>query len=481
MPLRRQLRGAGRLVLVAIVLLLCWLLFYSRPNYVFQKQSKGDRGRPRAGGGLSLKDEKTGPVNQYCEDRFGVNYLESFHNSRAQYCASSPKALKSQSRMTCLSNNVDPSKARTDSFCVAGPAMYDLDTQKFSLNCPPKTLTPDEIEGGVQPFDRCPAYWYQTGPKFIMDHHFNLNVGNPLGKESEGGGTLVLIKREDANFNMWHSLMEIMSAYWSLLVLSRTVDAQTGRPLYSSSAHTQILILDDIADGPYWDMWSLVAPDPPRRYLEPGPRGSRRFAVPVAKVIVPLPGGSNPFWQGDWADLNCTSSRLLNDFSEKALAHYKIKPSTQNNVPITITYVDRVAKRRLVDQGDYIAALRRSYPSVAVNVVDYASYTFKEQLKISAKTDILVGVHGAGLTHVMFMPQGSAMVELMPFNVDYHGFRNMARMRSIGYYQSKTEDKEEQTHAKGDWQDDDVWISQDAFLSTVGKAIGDFQTNRNRG
>ena len=479
MPLLRQALGHGQPVFVAVVLLVCVALFYSLSREDSEKRVERTLSTASS---LSLDGKKTEVVNQYCGDRYGIDYLKSLRDSRAQYCSIDPKKLTSRSRMTCLSNNVDPSRVRTDSFCILGPSMYNRGTEKFDLNCQLETLPQHETMGRAQQFNRFPAYWYQTGPRYIIDHYLNLNVEHPLAKDSsaEDGATLVLIKRENANFNMWHSLMEIMSAYWSLVILSQTMDVETGRPLYSYSECTQLLVLDDIADGPYWDLWPLVAPNGTERRKDLG-LSSMHNSVPVSKLIVPLPGGSNPFWQGDWTDLNCTSSRLLDDFSRKALAHfnYEITPVFRHGIPITLTYVDRVTKRRLVDQDIHLAALRKAYPYANIKIVDYASYTFEEQLKISATTDILVGVHGAGLIHVMFMAQGSALVEIMPYNLDHRGFKNMAKMRSMTYHQAKTEDSRERTHAKGDWQEDDVWLSEETFMFTVGKAIRELQSKRN--
>ena len=47
-----------------------------------------------------------------------------------------------------------------------------------------------------------------------------------------------------------------------------------------------------------------------------------------------------------------------------------------------------------------------------VRVVDFARLTFAEQLREVREADLLVGIHGAGLSHVMFMSDGATLVEL---------------------------------------------------------------------
>lgn len=37
---------------------------------------------------------------------------------------------------------------------------------------------------------------------------------------------------------------------------------------------------------------------------------------------------------------------------------------------------------------------------------------FTEQLQIISDTDILIGIHGAGLTHLMFLPDWAVVFEL---------------------------------------------------------------------
>jgi capsular polysaccharide biosynthesis protein len=48
---------------------------------------------------------------------------------------------------------------------------------------------------------------------------------------------------------------------------------------------------------------------------------------------------------------------------------------------------------------------------VQINSIDFASLSFREQLALIRKTDILVGAHGAALSHMMFLPSTSVVIE----------------------------------------------------------------------
>ena len=50
-------------------------------------------------------------------------------------------------------------------------------------------------------------------------------------------------------------------------------------------------------------------------------------------------------------------------------------------------------------------------------------------------SDVLVGMHGAGLTHTMFMEEGrGALVEIQPDRLCHWGFRNVAKMTGHAYF-----------------------------------------------
>jgi capsular polysaccharide biosynthesis protein len=56
----------------------------------------------------------------------------------------------------------------------------------------------------------------------------------------------------------------------------------------------------------------------------------------------------------------------------------------------------------------------RSDPKVQVTVVEFSRYSYKEQLQLVAQHDVLIGMHGAGMTHLLWLPPWAGVVELWP-------------------------------------------------------------------
>lgn len=65
---------------------------------------------------------------------------------------------------------------------------------------------------------------------------------------------------------------------------------------------------------------------------------------------------------------------------------------------------------------------------------------FRDQLEISRNTDILIGMHGAGLTHLLFLPKWATIFEL--YNCDDPAcYRDLARLRGVNYMTWEKSDK----------------------------------------
>ncbi|PNH36980.1 hypothetical protein VD0004_g9793 [Verticillium dahliae] len=397
-------------------------------------------------------------------------------SSEAPYCAS--EAL---STFTCFHSHSRPDH-QVDSLCIGHGADLQEATKKFHLDCPLRTLAKEETDAGLIPFNKIRGYWYETGPAQILSRAVDLNkYVPPPAKEDEkatakrqddapppgdavaeepspsvtpqSGSTpsalaypkrpppknFLLLKREGET-NPWHCLMEIYSSYMAIDVLRMSRD-QENKLFFRAPEDvndTQVVILDEREDGPYFDLWTLFAAN--RRPLRMKELLADPAAVDAARdanIIIPLAGGSNPLWQDDADVQQCSSAPTLSVFARRVLGFYEIPdpPPRKRDDPIVVTYVDRRETRRIVGHEPMLAALRERVPHIRVQSVDFAALTFAEQLRTVRETDVLVGVHGAGLTHVMFMRENvGAIVEIQPGTMTHAGFRNVAAMRGLGYF-----------------------------------------------
>lgn len=95
-------------------------------------------------------------------------------------------------------------------------------------------------------------------------------------------------------------------------------------------------------------------------------------------------------------------------------------------------------QRKIFNEAEIYNAVYDKYPNVCLNGLLLESVPMKEQLKFIGKTDILIGMHGAGLTHTLFLPKTSGLIELFPQNFKkmfhyYKLFEVTAKRRGLHY------------------------------------------------
>lgn len=80
------------------------------------------------------------------------------------------------------------------------------------------------------------------------------------------------------------------------------------------------------------------------------------------------------------------------------------------NQPHKKVFIRRVdqTKRRMLNEAEVLAVFSRHN----FEIVEFESLTFETQLQMMMQTKVLVGVHGAGLTNMIFMPSHSSILEL---------------------------------------------------------------------
>jgi len=100
---------------------------------------------------------------------------------------------------------------------------------------------------------------------------------------------------------------------------------------------------------------------------------------------------------------------------------------------VRVTIISRNTKyRRILNEANLVDALEKT-GLFEVTVARFDSKVpFREQVSLSHNTDILVGIHGAGLTHLIFLPDWAQVFEV--YNCEDAGcYYDLARLRGVGY------------------------------------------------
>lgn len=252
-----------------------------------------------------------------------------------------------------------------------------------------------------------------------------------------------------------------MAILSTLDVLRTTPDPNSGDKAIFSPEHlsrTEIVILDEFPDGPYFDLFQLASGKRPTRLDEwVGSRSSGASStkdaaiIPVDKLVIPLAGAANPLWS-DWVTIDCEENSILRVFVQRVFDFYGIPRERQRDAPrsqasslflspspprLNVSIVVRKNSRRLIGLEEHLfEAAKAKFAHVAdIRLVDFEGKPFQEQIKIARDTDVMVGMHGAGFTHVMFMEEGrGALVEIQPDRLCHRGFRNLAKMTGQLYF-----------------------------------------------
>lgn len=109
----------------------------------------------------------------------------------------------------------------------------------------------------------------------------------------------------------------------------------------------------------------------------------------------------------------------------------------QSDLPI-VTYISRQGGGRRLSYADHEGLVRalsalEDEGVCRVNVVRMETMSVKEQVAVAARSTVLVGVHGNGLTHQMWMPPSSRSTVLEIFTPKGYVFDYEILARNVGH------------------------------------------------
>lgn len=137
----------------------------------------------------------------------------------------------------------------------------------------------------------------------------------------------------------------------------------------------------------------------------------------------------------------CANSGIFRAFNRHLLFHLKMRNSEDlcSNKQIYLTFLSRNTKyRKILNQNQLIQSLEEALKhdnqtDVTIQLVDFNhQMPFIDQVKLSSISDILIGIHGAGLTHTLFQPDYGILFELYNCG-DQDCYRDLARLRGVHY------------------------------------------------
>ncbi|XP_042901667.1 EGF domain-specific O-linked N-acetylglucosamine transferase isoform X1 [Parasteatoda tepidariorum] len=225
------------------------------------------------------------------------------------------------------------------------------------------------------------------------------------------------IMKLDAAVNMYHHFCDFLNLY-ATLHMNQTF-----------STDVQILIWDTI---PYMSnfapVWKAFTQHP---LMNLGSLKGKR--VCFKDVVFPLlPRMIFGMYYNMPLIPGCQGSGLFRAFAQHIKHRLQI-PDLFFDSKIRVTLISRSTQyRRILNEDELISSLK-VYPELLVKKVNFnRQMSFTEQLKISYNTDILIGIHGAGLTHMLFMPEWGSVFEI--FNCeDESCYADLARLKGLKY------------------------------------------------
>ncbi len=131
---------------------------------------------------------------------------------------------------------------------------------------------------------------------------------------------------------------------------------------------------------------------------------------------------------------NCSNSSLINSFSKFMLRQMGIVRRTKvDSSLLRVTLLSReTPHRRILNQNQLVAALEAT-GRYQVTLARFSHATdFLQQVQTVHDSDILVGMHGAGLTHLLFLPEWGSVFEVYDC-ADPGCYGDLARLRGVGY------------------------------------------------
>ena len=229
--------------------------------------------------------------------------------------------------------------------------------------------------------------------------------------------------------NLYHTMTDFYNAFLIMAFFNK------------SQRHTNILIVDGHPRGGLDPVWGTLFKSVTRL-------GQLKRRTRFRNLVFGIMGYDSPIFRGV-TDTSIRTLPLSDEFRDFFLSSYNIQTDAPLNCrSLNVLFIWRRnyiahprnpsgnVHRKIHNEQELVRAVSRAYPTFNVLGIQADRCSMGEQLKYISETDILIGMHGAALSHSLFLQRGRAMIELMPSYVNpvwKNHFIVMAKWRRLIY------------------------------------------------
>lgn len=231
-----------------------------------------------------------------------------------------------------------------------------------------------------------------------------------------------------------HNLYHAMTEWYSLLLISVLLNFDPKQ--------IDVLLMDDRPFNTLDETWSTLFG-----------KVSRYNSIPPDNVFKTLVW--NIFgYESPMNDPGLAELPYLTEFRDLVLESFgipQIESLNCNRLSVTVILrqdyrshpelKDGRVLRKFENDSAVLENVKVVFKGHEVNGIYLENYSMKEQLEIITNTDILVAMHGAGLSHILFLPAHAGCFEMFPKYVDdFIFFKAFSRWRGTKYLSWKNLD-----------------------------------------
>jgi capsular polysaccharide biosynthesis protein len=177
---------------------------------------------------------------------------------------------------------------------------------------------------------------------------------------------------------------------------------------------------------------------------------------------------------GDWMARRAQLGALVSPFAHS------------HGRQVTATWISRSAlslgKRAVVNEDAVIEQVQRELHSrgLVIRKVVFEDLSVREQLSTARTSDILFGVHGAGLTHILWLPAHAVVLEVLPFNFNYFFYERVASASGLRYFNWQCDDAQRHVNCTNEHFDErrkfcNIVLPHEPILKLFERAILELQ------